>query len=153
MYDILLLLHSWLRWFVLALFLIALYKNYTGWKGNLSFTNENRKVNLILMILLHSQLLIGLILYLGVSPMMSNILSDFGGSMKLAETRFWSVEHLFGMVVAIIIAQIGASKSKKQATDFQKFRIAFIYFLIAFVIIMMMIPWGMWNPERPYFRM
>ncbi|MBK7809834.1 MAG: hypothetical protein IPI50_01125 [Saprospiraceae bacterium] len=112
MYEVLLNLHSWLRWFVLGLAIIVIYQNYNGWKSVKVYTNQDKKLNTYLMILLHSQLVIGLLLYFGVSPIMKDILSDFGASMKNSSLRFWSIEHLFGMVLAIIIAQIGASKAK-----------------------------------------
>jgi hypothetical protein len=153
MYDVLLLLHSWLRWFVLGMAVLVIYKNYNGWKSGLSWSDQDRKLNTYLMLLLHSQLVIGFALYLGVSPMMKNILSDFGASMKDSDLRFWSVEHMFGMVAAIVIAQVGASKAKKQATDAQKFRTGFVYFSIALLLILLMIPFGIWNQERPFFRM
>ncbi|MBK9271438.1 MAG: hypothetical protein IPM48_07560 [Saprospiraceae bacterium] len=153
MYEILLNLHSWLRWFVLGLAIIVIYQNYNGWKSGKVYTAQDGKLNTYLMILLHSQLLIGLLLYWGVSPIMQDILKDFGGSMKESSLRFWSVEHIFGMVLAIIIAQIGASKAKKQSSDAQKFRIGFVYFSIALFLILLMIPWGFWNESRPYFRM
>jgi len=153
MYEVLLNLHSWLRWFVLGLAIIVIYQNYNGWKSGKVYTHQDKKLNTYLMILLHSQLVIGLLLYFGVSPIMKDILSDFGASMKNSSLRFWSIEHLFGMVLAIIIAQIGASKAKKQATDAQKYKTGFVYFSIALFLILLMIPWGFWNEARPYFRM
>ncbi|MBK7233638.1 MAG: hypothetical protein IPH93_15590 [Saprospiraceae bacterium] len=153
MYEVLLNLHSWLRWFVLGLAIIVIYQNYNGWKSGKVYTNQDKKLNTYLMILLHSQLVIGLLLYFGVSPIMKDILSDFGASMKNSSLRFWSIEHLFGMVLAIIIAQIGASKAKKQTTDAQKYKTGFVYFSIALFLILLMIPWGFWNEARPYFRM
>ena len=73
--------------------------------------------------------------------------------MKDSAQRFWSVEHMMGMVIGIIVAQIGASKAKKQSTDAQKFKTGFMWFTIAILIIILMIPFGIWNVERPMFRM
>ena len=153
MYEIILLLHSWLRWAVLGFGLYALYNNYAGWQSERKFTAADKRVNTIFMSSLHLQLLIGLILYLGVSPMMEGILADFKGSMKDKNLRFWSVEHMAGMVVGIVVAQIGSIQSKKQRGDTSKFRTAFTWFLAALIIILLMIPFGIWNVERPLFRM
>ncbi|MBK7696353.1 MAG: hypothetical protein IPI30_19195 [Saprospiraceae bacterium] len=114
---------------------------------------RTKKLNTYMMLLLHSQLVIGLALYFGVSPMMKDIMANFGGSMKDSAQRFWSVEHMMGMVIGIIVAQIGASKAKKQSTDAQKFKTGFMWFTIAILIIILMIPFGIWNVERPMFRM
>lgn len=152
MYDVLMLLHSWLRWVVLALAVWTILENYKGWKSDLTYNPSVKKWNTFFIASLHTQLVIGLILYFFVSPMMQNILSDFGASMKNSETRFWSVEHIFGMILGIAIAQIGSIKSKKQATDRAKYEVAFKWFLAGFIIILLMIPFGIWNVERPFFR-
>ncbi|HRG33738.1 MAG: cytochrome B [Saprospiraceae bacterium] len=153
MYEILLNLHSWLRWLVLGMAVVVIYNNYNGWKSGLVYSDKDKKLNTYLMLLLHSQLVIGLALYFGVSPMMKDIMANFGGSMKDSAQRFWSVEHMMGMVIGIIVAQIGASKAKKQSTDAQKFKTGFMWFTIAILIIILMIPFGIWNVERPMFRM
>jgi hypothetical protein len=54
------------------------------------------------------QLLIGFLLYLFFSPMTTGALRDFGSAMGNSVLRFYAVEHLFGMVVAVIIAHVGA---------------------------------------------
>ncbi|NOT38012.1 MAG: hypothetical protein HOP11_11595 [Saprospiraceae bacterium] len=151
MYDILLSTHSWLRWVLLLVFILVIVKSYTGWKSNRIYTPDDKKWNTILIALVHSQLVIGLILYF-TSPMMKAILSDMGGSMKDSSLRFWSVEHLFGMVLAVIIAQVGSIKAKNKTTDTGKFKTAFVYYLIALLLILLMIPFGIWNVERPLFR-
>ncbi|MEP7197518.1 MAG: hypothetical protein ABI851_13435 [Saprospiraceae bacterium] len=150
--DILLITHSWLRWIVLLLFILVIVKNYTGWKSNRIYSPEDKKWNSIFIGCLHLQVVIGLILYF-ISPMMKGILSDFGGSMKVSELRFWSVEHICGMLIAVVVAQIGSIKAKKKLTDVEKFKTAFIYYLIALIIILLVIPFGIWNVERPMFRM
>ncbi len=152
MYEILLLLHSWLRWLVLGAGLYAIYNNYSGWQAQRKFTESDKRINTIFIASLHTQLVLGLILYF-ISPMMDVILADMGASMKDKTSRFWAVEHFTGMVLGIIIAQVGSIKSKKQSSDTSKFKTAFVYFLIGLLIILLMIPFGIWNVERPLFRM
>ncbi len=153
MYEFILTLHSWLRWLVLLLGILVIYGNYNGWKMSLPFEGMNKKLNTYFIASLHTQLILGLILYFGVSPMMKDILADFGGSMKNSEMRFWSVEHMMGMIIGIAIAQIGSIKAKKQATDSLKYKTSFVWFTVALIFILLMIPFGIWNVERPYFRM
>ncbi|MCC6816361.1 MAG: hypothetical protein IT267_08120 [Saprospiraceae bacterium] len=144
-------LHSWLRWLLLIIFLLVIFKSYTGWKSARIYTPNDKKWNTILIACLHLQAVIGLILYI-TSPMMKSILSDMGGSMKNSESRFWAVEHITGMIVAVVIAQLGSIKIKKISVDNDKFRTAFIYFTISLLIILLMIPFGIWNVDRPLFR-
>lgn len=153
MYDILLLLHSWLRWAVLGLGIYALYNNYTGWQAERKFLAADKRINTLFVASLHLQIVLGVALYYGVSPMMQGILADFKGSMKDSALRFWSVEHITGMVIGVAIAQIGSIKSKNQKGETSKFRTAFTWFTIALLLILLMIPFGIWNAERPLFRM
>ena len=66
MYEILLNLHSWLRWLVLGMAGVVIYNNYNGWKSGLVYSDKDKKLNTYMMLLLHSQLVIGLALYFGV---------------------------------------------------------------------------------------
>ena len=153
MYNFLLLSHSWLRWAVLILAVLAIYRNYEGFSSGRKWTATDKKFNAFFIGSLHLQLVIGLILYSGVSPMMAAILTDMKGAMKDRELRFWGVEHMTGMIIGVSIAQIGSIKAKKQASDAGKFRTAFFWFFAAILLILVMIPFGIWNPDRPLFRM
>ena len=152
MYNFLLLSHSWLRWVVLILAVLAIYRNYEGFSSGRKWTATDKKFNAFFIGSLHLQLVIGLILYSGVSPMMAAIFTDMKGAMKDRELRFWSVEHMTGMIIGVIIAQIGSIKAKKQTSDAGKFRTAFFWFLAAILLILVMIPFGIWNPDRPLFH-
>lgn len=152
MSDFLLILHSWLRWVLLALFVIVIYRSYTGKNSGKNYTSDDKRWNTFLIACMHSQLLIGLILYFS-SPMMKGIMASFGESMKNAESRFWSVEHITGMIIAIVIAQVGSIRIKKELVDSNKFNIGIKYYSIALLVILLMIPFGFWNAARPFFRM
>ncbi len=152
MYNILLISHSWLRWVVLITAVLAIYRNYEGFSSGRKWTATDKKFNAFFIGSLHLQLVIGLILYSGVSPMMAAIFTDMKAAMKNRELRFWSVEHMTGMIIGVLIAQIGSILAKKQVSDAGKFRTAFFWFLAAIVLILAMIPFGIWNPERPLFR-
>jgi hypothetical protein len=151
MYDVLLTAHNWLRWAVVLTGLWAIYRNYEGFTSGRKWTMADGKFNSIFMGVLHTQLLLGLILYF-VSPMMQGILQDFKGSMKAPEARFWSVEHISMMIIGIVVAQIGSIKAKRAPSDAGKFRTAFFWFLVALLLILIMIPFGIWNQERPLLR-
>jgi hypothetical protein len=152
MYNFLLLSHSWLRWVVLLLAVWAIYRNFEGFSSGRKWTNTDKKFNTFFIGSMHLQLVIGLILYSGVSPMMVGIFSDMKATMGNREMRFWGVEHITGMIIAVLIAQIGSIKAKKQASDAGKFRTAFFWFLAAILLVLVMIPFGIWNADRPLFR-
>lgn len=71
--------------------------------------------------------------------------------MKDSVSRFWAVEHMMMMIIAVALAHIGSGRIRKGADDQAKHRAAAIFFTIAFVVIMASIPWSGIN-ARPLFR-
>jgi hypothetical protein len=142
MYTGLLHLHSFLRWVILILEIIAIYKSFTGMTGGRPFTAGDRKAGLFLMISAHTQLLVGLYLYLAGPWGLANISNlGFGEAMKDPVTRFYGIEHIFGMLVAIVLITIGKGVAKKAIPDAAKHKRSFWFFLVALVIILATIPW------------
>jgi hypothetical protein len=150
MNNFILILHSWLRWAVLLAGIWAVVKSYSAWKNKSPYLPADKTRATIFMSTLHSQLLIGIMAYLNF---MSSIAIPMSEVMKEKELRFFAVEHSLMMFIAIVIAQIGSIVSKKAATDELKHKKAFIYFLIALLLILLMIPMGMMGVSRPWFRM
>ena len=148
MYNYLLTFHSWNRWLVVIFAVWAMYRNIQGLTSKRAFEATDRKVNAGFIGSLHLQALLGLILYFGLSPIVQMGLADMKGAMKNADLRFWTVEHITMMLLAVVIAQVGSIVSKKQATDTGKFRTAVIYFTIAILMIVVSIPWN----TRPWIR-
>lgn len=138
MEDILKHAHSGLRWVVLILLIMTILKSFAGWKGNSPFTVGNKKLALFTLISVHIQLVLGLILYFQLVTQES---FNFAASMKDPLQRYFSVEHIAGMLVAITLVTIGYSTSKRAATDKLKFKKLAIYFTIGLLIILAMIPW------------
>lgn len=152
MYDVVLALHSWSRWLVVIFGLIALYRTFVGWRNRRPYLGADNGMAAAFVGSMHLQLLLGLILYFGLSPVAKAATQNMGAAMKNPELRFWGVEHIATMILAVIIAQIGRSLSKKAINPVSKHKKAFIWFAVALVLILLMIPWGIWNPARPLFR-
>lgn len=153
MYEFLLLIHSYNRWLVLLFALIVLFQSFSGWQSKSVYTKQNSTFHGIFIGLIHLQLLTGLLLYFVFSPVTQQVFSDFGAAMKNASLRFWAVEHTLGMLIGTIIAQMGRTLAKKAGSDELKHKKAFIYTLIAIIIILLSIPFGIINSEvRPLFR-
>ena len=93
---------------------------------------------------LHLQLLLGLSLYLFLSPMTAIILA-IGlpeGWMKISALRFHILEHPVAMILGIVIAQIGRSRTRRATSDKKKFANSLLFFFISLVVILSRIPWG-----------
>lgn len=145
-YTPLLHLHSTLRYAVLLLLVIAIIKAIAGWLGRKPFTKADDKIGVILLALTHTQLLLGLALYF-ISPVVEVALSDMGAAMKDAMLRFWAVEHLTGMLIAVVCITLGRILSRRATDPIFKHRKAAVWYSVAFAIIIYMIPWA----ERGFF--
>ncbi|GAB3326279.1 hypothetical protein ACFQT0_13570 [Hymenobacter humi] len=151
MYPILLALHSWSRWLVIIFGLIAIYRAYVGWTGRRRFVGADNGMGASFVGSMHLQVLLGLGLYFGLSPWGLNAMKQ-AGAMKDPTARFFGMEHVVVMILAAVLAQVGRTLSKKAKDDTIKHKKAFTYFAIALVLVLLMIPWGIWNPARPLFR-
>ena len=89
-------------------------------------------VNLFALISTHIQAFLGLVLYF-VSP--NVMFSDMGAVMKSNVYRYWTVEHIVLMLIAVVLITIGYSKSKKALTDAAKHRTVAIFFTIAAILV------------------
>ena len=151
MYPILLALHSWSRWLVINFGLIAIYRAYVGWTGRRRFVGADNGMGASFVGSMHLQVLLGLGLYFGLSPWGLNAMKQ-AGAMKDPTARFFGMEHVVVMILAAVLAQVGRTLSKKAGDDTLKHKKAFTYFTIALILVLLMIPWGIWNPARPLFR-
>jgi len=142
LYTGLLHLHSFLRWVIIVLAVAAIYRSYNGMRSGRAFGAGDKKTGLFLMISAHTTLLIGLYLWLAGPWGLANISNlGFGAVMKDPVYRFFAVEHITGMLIAIVLITIGRGAAKKAIPDAAKFRRSFWLFLVALVIILVTVPW------------
>lgn len=142
MYTGFLLLHDTLRWLLLLSLVVTLIKYLAGWMGNQPWKKLDNVLGIVFTSLIDLQLITGLTLYFFLSPVTKLAFSDFGAAMKDAGLRFYAVEHLSMMLIAVVLVHIGRTKSKRAKIDRKKFKIAFIYFLIALALMVAAIPWS-----------
>jgi len=131
MYSILKSAHSGWRYIVLILLVIAVVNALSGWFGKKTYTEGNRKLNVFTLISAHIQLLIGLALY---------FLGDwYKTDSSNAVGRYWKMEHISMMIIAIILITVGNSKSKKITEAVAKHRTISIFFGLALILIIITI--------------
>lgn len=131
-------LHSSMRYVLLALLIFAVL---TAWQHKLkkqAYSKKLDKATLWVMILSHIQLLLGFVLYV-TSPKV--LISDMAVAMKNSGLRFYTVEHILGMIIAITLITVGRIQLKKMKNDEQKNQKVFLFYGIALIIIFLSIPW------------
>lgn len=99
-------------------------------------SNKVKPYVLFTLIITHIQLIIGLVLYF-ISP---KVVFQ-AASMKNSVLRFYLVEHISLMLIAIIIVTIGYVKWKKATEGTAKMKQLFWYYTIALFLIILSIPW------------
>lgn len=151
MYELMNLLHAWNRWVITALILLVLFRSFKGMRSKSDFIASDQRFSLLLMIFCDIQLLLGLVQYF-ISPQIEAAFHDFGAAMKNPVMRFWAVEHLAGMLIAIILIHVGRAKSKRAAMGADQHKKLFIFTLIAFIVMMASIPWPGMAAGRPLFH-
>jgi len=130
--------HSLLRYVLLLLLLIVIVKSFTG-RGKRAFTDADKRLGTLTVLSAHFQLLIGFSLFFLAG--WHNFLGNMGEAMKNATVRFFTMEHMLGMLIAIVLITIGNAKAKRAADDHKKFSTLGWFFLIALFIIFISIPW------------
>lgn len=138
--------HSGLRWIVLLLLIFVVVQAYRKWKGGDAFGEGDRKAALYALIAVHTQLILGLVLYF-TSPVV-NFVSGF---MKDSTLRFYAIEHLSLMLIAIALITVGFSRMKKKTADEAKFKTLFTFYLIGLILILISIPWPFRIPGAGWF--
>lgn len=136
-------LHSFLRWVILLLLLIAIFKSATA--GSRPFTNGHRQAGLFLMISADLELLIGLVLWFtgGVHNMGLPTIRENGMSavMQNSTWRFYAIEHIIMMLIAVALIHIGKSFARKNVSDRKKHRGTVLFYVLALIIILAAVPW------------
>jgi len=154
MYNGLLDLHNLLRWVILILAIVAIIKAARGLSTGTPFTSGDKKIGLFLMIAAHTNFLIGLYQWFAGNWGLKTIQNlGMGEVMKNATYRYWAIEHLTGMLIAIVLITIGRGVSKKNISDKAKHRRTFWFYVVALLIILFTIPWpwrlGIGRPLLP----
>jgi hypothetical protein len=152
MYSFLLATHSLFRWLVLASLIYAIFIGFNGWISHRKFSSHDNRVRHVTATISHIQLILGLYLYL-ISPIVSYFIQNFSTAIHERTQRFFGLEHIMMMLIAIVLISVGSFAAKRKTSDVEKFKTMAIWYTVALVIIFFSIPWG-FSPltSRPYYR-
>lgn len=135
MQTILVTLHSYNRYLLLLALVLVLYRSYSGWLGRKPFQKADNTASVALLGLTHLQALLGLIMYAFTSSWTQTAFANFGAAMKDPMQRYFAVEHITAMLIAVVLIQLGRTFSKKAGDNTEKHRKLAIYTSIAVLII------------------
>ncbi|MGE0160884.1 MAG: hypothetical protein AB7T31_15885 [Gemmatimonadales bacterium] len=121
----------------------ALATSYRGWLGGGAYAPGARLTGRAFAGLLDLQVLLGLGLYAS-SPLVRAGLADLGAAMAVKELRFFSVEHVTGMLIAVTLLHVGVARVRRAETDAAKLRQAAVWQTLAVASVLISLPW--WRP-------
>jgi len=152
MYSVVLFTHSWLRYLLLGfgIALLALCVRGLRLQGG-SWTEKQERIHVLFTAILDVQFLLGLLLYLKLSPITQTALANMGAAMKEPTLRFFGVEHIVTMLIAVIVAHVGRARSKRKQGK-ARFKSVLITQAVWLVLTLAAIPWPGLDVGRPYFR-
>ena len=111
-YGITLFLHSWTRWALLIVAVLVIIQAWRGWSGSQAWDATKQKLSASFVHLTSVQLVLGLLLYGVLSPVTLAAMTDMGAAMKDSALRFWAVEHITMMLIAVGLAHVGAGRKR-----------------------------------------
>jgi hypothetical protein len=152
MYPVLLFIHSWLRYFVLGFGAWLLVSSALTLAARSGWSERNERLHVLFLALLDAQFLIGLTLYIFLSPITAAAMHNFGAAMKDPQLRFFGVEHVTTMLIAVVVAHIGRARSKRK-TGTARQRSVLITQAVWLLLTAAAIPWPGIDVARPLFRM
>jgi len=141
MYEFFLAMHNIMRWVALILAIVATVTAFLGWFGKRQWSERDRKIGSFFGMAMDIQLLLGLILYFVYSPITRQALADFGAAMGVRDLRFFGIEHVFYMVLAVVFAHLGSILARKAPESKAKFQRAAIFFGLSLLLMLLGMPW------------
>ncbi len=143
-YGPLLAIHGIFRWVVVAAAVAAIVVAAAGWLGRKPWSATVRRCGAVFVGSMDLQLLLGLLLYFGASPVTREAFQNMAAAMKNHDLRFFAVEHTTAMLLAVICAHLGSVLSRKGLGDQVKYRRAAIWYSLSLLLVLAGIPW--WRP-------
>ncbi len=128
----------------MLILIIAVFNAIIGFTSKKEFKAKDLRISLFALISAHTQLILGFIAYYTSIYYEQMRSLGMGEVMKNSELRKPLIEHPLLILIAIALITIGFSKHKKKTSDAAKFKTIAIYYAIALILILAVIPWNLW---------
>lgn len=152
LFTIVLFCHSYLRWFIIVAALALIAATAVGWRNGATFSRRHARLQGALLGLVDTQFLLGLALFLWLSPIAKAFFSAPGLGMKVSALRFFGMEHPVGMLLAIGVLHVAHRRSRSAPTASLRHRRACLGSLAFLLLAGVSIPWPGSAHGRPLLR-
>lgn len=152
MYPVVLFIHSWLRWVVLLLSLLVIVRAWRGRSTGGAWQTADERSSVALLHVANLQFTLGLLLYLWLSPIVRSAFADMAVAMKSAPLRFFAIEHITAMTIAVSVLSIGRARTRKAEGDALKHQRSLRWTAAFMLCTFIGIPWPELKHGRPLAR-
>ncbi len=149
MHAALLMLHSWLRWIAVALACVVIVQSFRAASQKRAHGAMDARAGLFFMISMDVQFLLGLLLYFVFSPMTR---IPMRLAMHHRVLRFWAVEHVSLMVLAVVFAHVARVRARRASNDTVRHRRTGTWVLVSLIAMLAAMPWPFLAYGRPLLR-
>ena len=134
--------HSYLAYAALILLVLASINAIVGLTSKKFFKDNDLRLSLFTLIVCHTQLLVGLIVYFVSEKGFQSFAIE--GEMKNPALRLTMLEHPLINIIALALITIGWSKHKKEESNNGKFKKIAIFYTLGLLLILLRLPWSSW---------
>lgn len=125
--------HSLLRYLILATVAFAGISHLMGLLRKTPILNGHRTAAILAVVLSHTQLALGVIMYI--------LYAKYAADASVPAGRYWKFEHATMMILVVVLLTLGRSLSAKAKDERLKQRRVAVFYLIALLIMLITIPW------------
>lgn len=143
MYSVVQFIHSYWAYLVVIVLVVATFNALAKFFGKKEYGGKDMSLALFTLITMHIQLLIGLLIWF-ISPNGLSAITTNGMGGLTSQARQLAVEHPVLMIIAVVLVTIGYSKHKKQRLSTPKFKKVAIFYSLALIAVLAIIPWNQW---------
>jgi mono/diheme cytochrome c family protein len=151
-YGFALFCHSILRWGILLAGIAALGAACHGWGRARPYTASDERLQRAFVAFTDFQLLLGLALYFFFSPIVDAFWDAPRLAMKEHTVRFFGIEHVTTMVLAVAVLHAGRVRAKKATEDRLRHRRFAQSAFFSLALMAAAIPWPGLRHGRPLAR-
>lgn len=152
LHEIVLIAHSYLRWLVLVSLCFACLRHTQRWLSGATWDRLDERGQVATLGAMDLQFLLGLLLYVLLSPFPRAFFSDVAAGMKSAPVRFFGMEHALGMLIGVGLAHVGRKRASRSSEPKQKHRTTASFAWLSLVSVLVSIPWPWRASARPLLR-
>jgi hypothetical protein len=126
--------------FISAITLLAGLSTVTfsihGWSRNREFTRKDSSLSFLFSVSLYLQLILGFMIYVTLRSSLEGPLWAVPNTENDASLRFWAIEHIALMILALFLTQLGRIFVKRTSKSIMKFKASLFYNGTSLVLIL-----------------